>query len=144
MTITRREIEMWIVICLFVFYLGNHNRPHGLLTGYPRYFNNVQHNWGKAICRGIQRVWNVWLGVVRCVLFEGSLKLNWSHRSERAIDWIHRDVRSNLKSYRLAIETRCRDCRMGAVGVQGGALTMARRPFLLAWNKRSLPDVERL
>ena len=46
--------------------------------------------------------------VVRCVLFEGSLKLNWSHKSELAIDWIHRDVRrSNFKSYRLAIETRC-------------------------------------
>ena len=107
---------------LFVFYLGNHNRPYGLLTGYPRYFNNVQRNWGKERsegrlfhnrhwCKGGrvyridnkqggggggiqgQRVWNVWLWVVRRVLFEGSLKLNWSlkessrQRPRSAMSW---------------------------------------------------------
>ena len=28
-----------------VSYLGNHGRPNGLLTGYPRYFKNWQRNW---------------------------------------------------------------------------------------------------
>ena len=32
-------------LCIYIFfYLGNHNEPYGLLTGYQRYFNNVQQN----------------------------------------------------------------------------------------------------
>ena len=43
---------LFMFVCLFVCLLFGKpqqliNRPYGLLTGYTRYFHNVQRNWGK-------------------------------------------------------------------------------------------------